>query len=277
MEEKLKRKGNKMKQFRYVILALLFLLPISSVPAHTQIRLFSHRCLGTPFPENSVAAVHVLAKAGIHGAEVDLRTTKDGHIVILHDEHLDRTTTGTGPVVEKNWKEIQILKLKDRTGNPTLVPVPDFTAVLKAVKQHPKFELALDLKAVDAVKAAKTVLEHAMAKQVTFFVADPLDTTLAKSLTRLHPDIRIVVDMLTWWKIEDVPLFAAKALDAHGLFAREWFFPKRGFKHLGDQNIPVLVYLWGTHDLETRFTRAAQLGACCVSTDDPIRLIPLAR
>ena len=69
-----------MKQLRYVILTILFLLPISSVLAQTQ--LFSHRCLGTPFPENSPATIHVLAKAGIHGAEVDLCTGKPTRVPV---------------------------------------------------------------------------------------------------------------------------------------------------------------------------------------------------
>jgi glycerophosphoryl diester phosphodiesterase len=98
-----------------------------------------------------------------------------------------------------------------------------------------------------------------------------------KTIKEFHPDLRITVDMLTWWKIEDVPLFAAHALDADTLFASEWFFPKRGFKALAQEGIPVVVYLWGLQDLEKRFRQAVKLGASAVSCDDPLSLLPLVK
>ena len=262
-----------------LVFVLMFILPAFSAGTAQTLssgtRLFSHRGLGTPFPENSLPAIRYLIEKGIHGTEVDLRTTKDNTIVLLHDETLDRTTTGSGKVSEASLEQLRGLKLKEASGKPTDCRIPEFTQVLDLVRAHPGFELALDLKAVDAVAAADMVLEKEMAGQVTFFIADPMDTDLAQSLTRLSSQIRLVVDVLTWWKIEDVPLFAAMALKADTLFASEWFFPGRGFKALARKGVPVTVYLWGTHDLESRFTRAVDLGARSVSTDDPIRLLLL--
>ncbi|ETR72622.1 MAG: glycerophosphoryl diester phosphodiesterase [Candidatus Magnetoglobus multicellularis str. Araruama] len=243
----------------------------------TDIKLFSHRGFKTKYPENSIESIKFLIKAGVHGVEIDLRTTKDGHIILMHDETLGRTTTGNGLVREKKWTDIQSINLKGSDGSKTSSKVPDLTNVLSVIKKYPSFELALDLKAVDAVTVAKMVVDADVVKQTQFFIADPLNTKLAKSITRLHPDLRITIDMLGWWKIEDVPLFAARALDTNILFASEWFFPKRGFKGLKQEGISVIVYLWGNHKLEKRFQRAAKLGASAVSCDDPLKLLPLVK
>lgn len=246
-------------------------------PELLDVKLISHRGLHEKYPENSIAAIQSLIQKGLHGVEIDLRTTKDGHIVLMHDERLERTTTGEGVVRETRWQDIRKLNLKRADGSPTPHGVPDFKAALLAVKNHPQFELALDLKDVNAVDAADLVLAHGALNQVHFFIADPMNTQLAKSIKELHPGLRITVNMLTWWKIEDVPLFAAHALDADTLFASEWFFPKRGFKALARAGIPVMVYLWGRHDLEKRFRQAVELGAIAVSCDDPLSLLPLVR
>lgn len=238
------------------------------------VKIFAHRGLHTEHPENSVSSLLSAIKAGIHGAEVDLCTTRDGHIVLMHDAVLDRTSTGEGLIREKTWEEIRSVKLKDTAGKPTQLGVPDFNQVLDLVKEYPDFELALDPKDVDAVKAAKMVLDRGMENQVQFFVADPMNIELAKSIKNVHPNLRITVNMLTWWKIEDVPCFAAKALDVDALFASEWFFPKYGFEELNKAQVPVIVYLWGKHDLKQRFERAVELGADAVSSDDPVVLLP---
>jgi len=254
-----------------------FVFAAEGEPALLDLKLISHRGLHENFPENAISSIQSLIQKGIHGVEVDLRTTKDGHIVLMHDERLERTTTGKGRVDETLWKEIRDLKLKSPDGSPTSESVPDFKTALQVIKGHPHFGLALDLKAVNAVEVARLVIAQGMQPQVLFSIADPMNTQLAKSLKRLDSKLRISVNMLTWWKIEDVPLFAARALDADTLFASEWFFPKRGFEALAQEGVPVMVYLWGRHDLEKRFRQAVKLGAKGVSCDDPLSLLPLVR
>lgn len=270
------------KRLSLVLLFLFLTMIVQPCTAKAEnalfdVRLISHRGFHAHFPENSIAAIQSLIRLGVHGVEIDLRTTQDGHIVVIHDARLERTTTGKGLVRDTLWEEIRKLRLKNADGSLTSLGVPDLDAVLQLVKEHPPFELALDLKDVDARKTAEMVLAHGIEKQVNFFVADPLNTQLAQSLKNLHPDVRITVNVTTWWKIEDVPLFVAKALDADILFASEHFLPKRGFGMLAQEGIPVVVYLRGKHELEKRFRRVVALGARFISSDDPLSLLPLAK
>ena len=241
------------------------------------IKLYAHRGLHTLHPENSLGAIQAAAEAGIHGTEIDLRSTRDGRIILMHDPSLERTTNGKGLVRETNWKDIQPLKLKNPQGELSEWGTPDFRQALELLKKYPGFELALDLKDVDAVQVARLVLGCGMASQVQFFIANPMEAEVARSIKRLDPSLKISVDMLGWWKIEDVPCFAASALDADSLFASEWFFPKRGFGELNKQGVPVIVYLWGKHDLKKRFDHAVSLGASVVSCDNPMELLPYVR
>lgn len=59
---------------------------------------FAHRGGAHEFEENTLYAFRSSYEKGIRGFELDIRMTKDGHLVVLHDDSLDRTHHGTGPV-----------------------------------------------------------------------------------------------------------------------------------------------------------------------------------
>ncbi|HOQ32990.1 MAG TPA: glycerophosphodiester phosphodiesterase family protein [Candidatus Hydrogenedens sp.] len=57
-------------------------------------------------PENTLPAFQSAVKKGVHMIEFDVRMTKDGHLVIMHDEKVDRTTNGKGKVQDFLSEEI---------------------------------------------------------------------------------------------------------------------------------------------------------------------------
>ncbi|CAG8453736.1 13737_t:CDS:10 [Acaulospora colombiana] len=77
---------------------------------------------------------------GADGIESDVRITKDGHIIMMHDTSLDRTTNGTGLVEERNWKGyVEYLKSGDSED------IPEFQQVLDLLKRESVY-LILDIK-----------------------------------------------------------------------------------------------------------------------------------
>jgi glycerophosphoryl diester phosphodiesterase len=54
---------------------------------------------------------------GVDIVELDVRETLDGYLVLLHDETVDRTTTGHGPVAKMNYSELRRLFLRERDGD----------------------------------------------------------------------------------------------------------------------------------------------------------------
>jgi glycerophosphoryl diester phosphodiesterase len=70
---------------------------------------FAHRGGGACWPENTLEAFRGALAAGCKYLETDLRTTRDGHIVLCHDEQLERTTDGQGKVHEHTLAELKRL------------------------------------------------------------------------------------------------------------------------------------------------------------------------
>lgn len=68
-----------------------------------------HRGAAGHAPENTIAAIRTGIFLGVDFVELDVQRTRDGRLVVLHDELVDRTTNGTGPVCEMSWDELQLL------------------------------------------------------------------------------------------------------------------------------------------------------------------------
>src|SRR6516225_6317825 len=69
----------------------------------------AHRGHSAAAPENTLAALSAAWQAGATVAEIDLRMTADGELVLMHDRTLDRTTTGHGPVSQSSLAELKRL------------------------------------------------------------------------------------------------------------------------------------------------------------------------
>jgi glycerophosphoryl diester phosphodiesterase len=65
-------------------------------------RIIAHRCGGALAPENTLAGLRLAARLGCRGVEFDAMLTADGVPVLIHDETLERTTSGRGRVAETN-------------------------------------------------------------------------------------------------------------------------------------------------------------------------------
>lgn len=80
-------------------------------------RPLGHRGMHLGYPENSLAAIEAVIHHGLHRVEVDVHTTADDHIVLMHDERVERTTTGSGKGGEMKWREVEQLRFKDSDRN----------------------------------------------------------------------------------------------------------------------------------------------------------------
>ena len=69
----------------------------------------AHRGWSEKFPENTLAAFRAANDLGVDMVEVDVRLTKDGELVAMHDWEVSRTTNGTGLVSQLTLKQIKSL------------------------------------------------------------------------------------------------------------------------------------------------------------------------
>jgi len=71
--------------------------------------LIAHRGYSAEFPENTLAAFQGALDAGCHMIELDVTLTRDRRVVVIHDDTLDRTTTGKGPVRSASLAQLKKL------------------------------------------------------------------------------------------------------------------------------------------------------------------------
>ncbi|MFO8068391.1 MAG: glycerophosphodiester phosphodiesterase [Alkalibacterium sp.] len=113
----------------FMLWFLLFLFPLSSKNNHAFFEdkegplVIAHRGGKALAPENTLAAFRNAADLGVDVLEYDVHITIDGHLVVIHDDTVDRTTNGKGRVNEMTLLEIKALdagyQFKDAKGNFT--------------------------------------------------------------------------------------------------------------------------------------------------------------
>lgn len=109
-------------------------------------------------PENSIAAMEYVLEQMPAVFEIDPRLTKDSVIIVFHDATLDRTTNGTGKVIDHTWEELQQLNLKNKDGEITEHKIPTLAEMLEWARG--KTALLLDKKDVPLWMIADIIREH---------------------------------------------------------------------------------------------------------------------
>jgi glycerophosphoryl diester phosphodiesterase len=75
-------------------------------------------------PENSLQAIKNCIALGVDMVEIDIQKTKDNQLILMHDETLDRTTTGSGRVKDWTLDSLKRLRLRNGLGRPTHHTIP---------------------------------------------------------------------------------------------------------------------------------------------------------
>ena len=97
-------------------------------------RVFAHRGYSGKYPENTMLAFREAEKVGTDGIELDVQLSRDGQIVIIHDETLNRTTNGGGVIADTTWAYISTLRLKNGCDITTKHKVPTLEDALLLAK-----------------------------------------------------------------------------------------------------------------------------------------------
>lgn len=135
-------------------------------PKNKKIIVAAHRGDWRNAPENSLKAYQNCIDMNVDIIEIDVRVTKDNQLVIMHDETLDRTTTGTGYVKDWTLDSLNTLRLKDGLGVPTSHHIPTLKEVLNLAKN--KILVFLDKSEFCFDKCVKVVEETGTQDQVIF-------------------------------------------------------------------------------------------------------------
>ncbi|WP_129717436.1 glycerophosphodiester phosphodiesterase family protein [Pedobacter sp. SYP-B3415] len=103
-------------------------------PAHSQPLVCAHRGDWRNAPENSIQALKNCISMGVDIMEIDLKKTKDGHLIVMHDKTIDRTVKGKGKPEDLNLADIKKMWLRNGTGHATNHRVPTFEELMREAK-----------------------------------------------------------------------------------------------------------------------------------------------
>jgi len=99
-----------------------------------EIIVVAHRGDWRNAPENSLQAIQYCIDMGVDMVEIDVRETKDGQLVLMHDNTIDRTTKKKGKVKDYTLEELQTFHLVDGLGMKTQHKIPSLEEALLLVK-----------------------------------------------------------------------------------------------------------------------------------------------
>lgn len=143
----------------------------------------------TGVPDNSLTALRRSAFLGAAFAEIDLRWTADGEIVLMHDETVDRTTSGRGAVADMTLAQLQALELRDAQGRATGETVPALADAF-TMSRETGILLQLDPKTVSPEDAARAAVAADMTDRVVIITRNQ---TEAAEVQAIHAGLAVSV------------------------------------------------------------------------------------
>ncbi|NOX65604.1 MAG: glycerophosphodiester phosphodiesterase family protein [Chlorobi bacterium] len=239
-------------------------------PSSNKILITAHRAMHTKYPENSLAAFQHSINSGVDIIETDIRTTKDGKLVLMHDGSVDRTTNGEGKLKNFTFAELEKLELEKESDDPNTYRVPLAEDALNLA--HGKIMVDLDIKSVYIKNLVDLVHKTQTEKQVLFFDSDfaVLDSVLLLDSTlmlmpRAHSleEVKEIIKRYHPLVIHIDPSFYTKevvsTIKASG--ARIWI------NALGFADAKAMIGL-----VDTGYASLVEGGANIIQTDYPLIL-----
>ncbi|HOO54921.1 MAG TPA: glycerophosphodiester phosphodiesterase family protein [Methanothrix sp.] len=213
-----------------------------------------HRGARSLAPENTLESIRAAKKCGVDFVEMDVRLSKDGRLVVIHDETVDRTTDGTGRVEEMTLEEIRRLDAGRGERVPTLAEAAALSleldlGIVVEMKEEGLEELVVQ--ELEGRRAIVTSFHHASVREIKE-LAD-IKTGIIISSLPINP-----VDLALWARADTI-------------------FPRitnpNLFKKAHRERIEV--YPWTINDPDqVRWLR--RLGADGIVTDDPCKIRKVA-
>ena len=137
--------------------------------------IFAHRGFSGYYPENTMLAFQKVAEETVaDGIELDIQLTKDGEIVIMHDETLDRTTNGTGDLKDYTLAELKMLSvgvnMKGILPRQTIPTLREYFTWLKTTNLITNIELKTSIYEYEGIekKLIDMVHEFGLEKQIWY-------------------------------------------------------------------------------------------------------------
>jgi glycerophosphoryl diester phosphodiesterase len=223
------------------------------------------------FPENSMEAFENTIKNTHAIIEFDVALTRDSVLVLMHDNTLDRTTTGKGQVIDWSYDELQELFLVDMQGNITDFRIPTLDEALTWGKGKTVF--TVDIKREVPFELVVEAIKRHQAEPYAAVITYSMEA--ARKIHRLHPDLMLSVTIRNEEEL--------RRFEGSGIPVNRWIAftgtaerPKEFNARLHDMGVFTILGVIGNLD-RSAIARGNQIyaefvekGADILATDRPI-------
>lgn len=244
--------------------------------------IIAHRGFSAKAPENTLAAIELAIAVGAHMVEVDVGFSADEHLVLIHDEELDRTTSGRGAV-----RSHPLATLRTLDAGAWFAPeyagatIPLLEEALDLVRGRIPINVEIKADSVDArleelspagieAQALRVVRERGMFEQVLFSSFHPLALW---RLRRFEPAAKTASLRHAAHHGRRSPREILDEVGSSALHVADAEIDEALIAGCHAEGIPLRVYT--VNDAE-RFLELAAKGIDAVFTDDPARLLALS-
>ncbi|MBT2688895.1 glycerophosphodiester phosphodiesterase [Bacillus sp. ISL-47] len=235
-------------------------------------KIFAHRGVSGHYPENTMAAFQAALEAGADGIELDVQIAKDGKLVIIHDETVDRTTNGTGCIKDLTYDEIMQLDAGGWFAAANAgETIPELETVFQwAIRDGNGLMINVELKN-DRIeyqgleeKVIELIQRYGLEDRV---ILSSFNAESLKRVREVHPALQ------TGYLITGVPedaMRVAKKIGADSIHCEEAFALSEYGREARRAGFPLRVY---TVNDETRSDFLAKAGVEVIMTDFPERFL----
>lgn len=182
---------------------------------------WAHRGASGYMPENTMEAFELAVKQKADGIELDVQTTRDGKLVVIHDETIDRVTNGTGKVKDFTLAQLKELRVSTPAAPGETYRIPTLNEVLDFMK-NTNMKVNIELK-----------------NSICFYPG--MEEKVLELVKEMKMEERIVYSSFNHYS-----LIKIKQLDAQAqtglLFADGWVNPALYAKNLGIDALHPAVY-----------------------------------
>lgn len=233
-----------------------------------QIAVISHRGEHLAHPENTLPAFQAAIDAGADFFELDVRTTSDGRLVLMHDRTVDRTTNGKGAVRELTFDQIRALDAGARFGTRFAgTKAPAFEEALNLA--HGKIGVYVDCKEIAPLDLVAALEKSDMLDAVVIYGG----AAFLKGVLALRPSLKVMPeadDAATLQKL-------IADLSPHVVAFDAGDFKDDVIAIAKQAHVDIYVDRLGPADNQSKWQDAIDRGAAGIQTDQPAELVQYLR
>ena len=242
----------------------------STLPAskHKTI-VIAHRGDHTNAPENTLAAYQHTIEDGADFVEIDLRTTKDSQLVIMHNATIDHMTGKEGMVNGFLFDSLRLIKVREPL-HPEwgLHLIPSFKEVLQLCKG--KINIYLDFKDASVVAAYEQIIEAGMENNVVVYINEPHQF---EEWGTIAPNMPLMISLPKAIKTKSEML---QLLDAFNIDVLDGDYTEYNAETVlaaKEKKIPIWADIQSADERAVIWNKALALGLAGLQTDHPKALI----